>query len=178
MSTWLGHELPRDLVKHYAECDCKKYFWMKLILKPYISKMMEEKDMSSSSPARTPKSQLAAEQPLKGGCWNPPEKIIPHVQGQRRSWNRTVGGAQSCLISNLISTRDSWRAQTKPCVPPDPRKEAVITTKDWARPVCACLMTSCVGMGQQWPATGTGALATEVLGGTVYGVSPPGGGHH
>ena len=41
--------------------------------------------MSSSSPARTPKSQLAAEQPLKGGCWNPPEKIIPHVQGQRRS---------------------------------------------------------------------------------------------
>ena len=35
---------------------------------------MEQKDMSSSSPARTPKSQLAAEQPLKGGCWNPPKK--------------------------------------------------------------------------------------------------------
>ena len=28
----------------------------------------------SSSPARTPKSQLAAEQPLTGSCWDPPKK--------------------------------------------------------------------------------------------------------
>ena len=30
--------------------------------------------MRLSSPARTPKSQLAGEKPLTGGCWNPPEK--------------------------------------------------------------------------------------------------------
>ena len=31
-----------------------------------------------SSPVRAPKSQLAVEQPLTGGCWNPPEKDTPH----------------------------------------------------------------------------------------------------
>lgn len=36
--------------------------------------MVEQKDMSLSSSVRAPKSQLAAEQPLKGGCWNPPKK--------------------------------------------------------------------------------------------------------
>ena len=82
-----------------------KYFWMKLIFKSYTSKMVEQKGMSSSSSVRTSKPQLAAEQPLKGGCWNPPKKKIPHVQGQIGSWNRTIGKAQSCLISNLISTR-------------------------------------------------------------------------
>ena len=35
------------------------------------------KDMHSSSPVRTPKSQLAAEKPSTGGCWNPPRKRYP-----------------------------------------------------------------------------------------------------
>ena len=39
--------------------------------------MVEQKDMSLSSSVRAPKSQLAAEQPLKGGCWNPPKKRYP-----------------------------------------------------------------------------------------------------
>jgi len=34
--------------------------------------------MCSSSPARTPKSQLAAEQLLTGEYWIPPIKAIPH----------------------------------------------------------------------------------------------------
>ena len=34
--------------------------------------------MHSSPPVRTTKSQLAAEQPLTGGCWNPPKKDTPH----------------------------------------------------------------------------------------------------
>ena len=44
--------------------------------------------------ARTPDSQLTAEQSLTGRHWNSPEKI-PHIQRQRRSHNEMVGGAQS-----------------------------------------------------------------------------------
>ena len=51
--------------------------------------------MHSFPPARAPKSQLAIEQPLTGGCWNLQEKKIPHIQSQRRSCSETVGWAQS-----------------------------------------------------------------------------------
>ena len=44
--------------------------------------MAEKKDMHSTSSARTPKSQLAAEQPSTGGCWNPPEKDTPHLRAK------------------------------------------------------------------------------------------------
>ena len=37
---------------------------------------------------------------------------IPHVQGQRRSPSKMVGGVNSHLESNLIPTRDTQRAQT------------------------------------------------------------------
>ena len=47
-----------------------------------------------SSPARTPKSQLAAEQLPMGGCWNAPRKDTPR-QGQRKSRSEMVGGVQS-----------------------------------------------------------------------------------
>ena len=42
-------------------------------------------------------------------------KKITHVQGQRRSPRKMVGGAKLHLESNLIPARDSQRAQTKPC---------------------------------------------------------------
>ena len=45
--------------------------------------------MCSSSPVRTPKIQLAAEQPPTGECW------------QRRSPSKKVGGAKSHLESHL-----------------------------------------------------------------------------
>ena len=67
------------------------------------------------SPVRTPKLQLATEQSSTGECWIPPKKI-PHVQRQRKSPKKTVGGAKSHLESNPIPARDAWRAQTKPCV--------------------------------------------------------------
>ena len=70
--------------------------------------------MCSSSPARTPKLQLTAEQPSTGECWIPPKKNISHIQGQRRS--KMVGGEKSCLESNPIPARDAQRTQTKPCV--------------------------------------------------------------
>ena len=45
------------------------------------------------------------------------QKSIPHVQGQRRSHSKMVGGAKLHLESNPIPARDFWRAQTKPCAP-------------------------------------------------------------
>ena len=50
-----------------------------------------EKDVCTS--ARVPKLQLAVEQPPTGRQWNPPKKIS-RIQGQRRSHNEMVGGAQ------------------------------------------------------------------------------------
>ena len=71
--------------------------------------------MYSSSPVRTPKLQFIAEQPSIEECWIPPKKDTEH-QGQRRSPRKMVGGAKLCLETNPIFTRDTWRAQTKPCV--------------------------------------------------------------
>ena len=115
--------------------------------------------MCSSSPVRTPKLQLTAEQPWTGECWIPPKKI-PHIQGQRRSPNKMAGGAKSNLESNPIPARDDRRAQTNPCVHQDPGTP----TRDWARPTFEWLSVSCGGTCQQWPVTRKGALAAADLG--------------
>ena len=44
------------------------------------------------------------------------QKSIPHVQRQRRSLSKMVGGVKSHLESKPIPSRDARRAQTKPCV--------------------------------------------------------------
>ena len=41
--------------------------------------------MCSFSPVRTPKLQLAAEQPSVGECWIPPNKGNPHPRAQEKS---------------------------------------------------------------------------------------------
>ena len=68
--------------------------------------------MPSSSPARTPKLQVAAEQPSTGKCWIPPKKKkkISHIQGQRRSLSKMVGEEKLHLESNPIPTRDTQKA--------------------------------------------------------------------
>ena len=38
----------------------------------------------SSLPERTPKSQLTAEQPSTGSCWNPPKKDTPHPRTKEK----------------------------------------------------------------------------------------------
>ena len=80
--------------------------------------------MCSSSPARTPKLQLTAEQPSTGECWIPTKKKkIPHIQGHRRNPSKTVEGAKSYLESNPILARDARRAQTKPCAHRRPNRD-------------------------------------------------------
>ena len=81
-------------------------------------------------------------------CWttidrrmlDPTKKKDTHVQGQRRSPNKTVGGAESLLESNPIPIRDAQSAQGTRG-----------PTRDWARPAFECLSVSWIGTGQQWP---------------------------
>ena len=47
-------------------------------------KMMDYKDMCSFLPVRAPKSQLAVEQPLTGGCWNPSKIGTPHPKTKEK----------------------------------------------------------------------------------------------
>ena len=70
--------------------------------------------MHSSSPVKTPKLQVFAEQPLTGECWSPLIKDTD-FQGQRRSPSKMVGVMKSHLESDCIPTRGGQRAQAKPC---------------------------------------------------------------
>ena len=85
-----------------------------------------------------------------------------------------VGGGNLCLESNPIPERDCQKAQTL-CTP-GPRDPTETETE-------LCSNVSCVGTGQQWTATGAGALGAMELGMAgcsrlEYGISPFGGGRH
>ena len=45
---------------------------------------LEETDVPSSSPRRSPKLQLGAEQPPTGECWIPPKKDIPRPRAKEK----------------------------------------------------------------------------------------------
>ena len=61
---------------------------------------------------------------------DPTKKKIPCIQGQRRSPDEMVGGAQLHLQVNLRSSRDTQRAQTKPPVHEDQMKGSQTPTGD------------------------------------------------
>ena len=130
--------------------------------------------MCSSSPVRTLKLQLAAEQPLTGECWIPPKKKIPMSKGKGEApASKIVGGAKSHLEPNPIPARDTQRAQTKLCVRQNPE-----TPQRLCRPGFECLNVSCRGTARQQPTAGAGALGAATLAYRPYGISPLGKGHH
>ena len=107
--------------------------------------------------------------------WQPTKKI-PHDQGQRRSPEKTGGGAQSRLKSNFISTRDSRRAHTKPLAHQDPGKGAVTPQEtDPDLPGSEGLLRR---LGSAAACRRAGARAAAILGGAAHGIHPRGGGHH
>ena len=77
--------------------------------------MVQQKDVHPSPPARAPKSQLAVEQPFTGGYWNPPI-MISHVQRQKRTWNKTVGGAQSWW-NQILHLPGRWLTNWRAIIP-------------------------------------------------------------
>ena len=75
--------------------------------------------MRASSPVRTPKLQLAAEQVSTGEGWLPPKNDIsrPRVKEEPQQDGRR---GKLHLESNPIPARDAQRAQTKTCALQDP----------------------------------------------------------
>ena len=71
--------------------------------------------MRSSSPVRTSKLQLTAEQPSTGECWIPPKKDIPHPRTkeksqQDRSKDPTETGPELCLTVSCGGNSQQWTA--------------------------------------------------------------------
>ena len=58
--------------------------------------------------------------------------------------------------------KDSWRAQTEPCVHQDAEERSSDPTRDWPRLAHECPGVSSRGVGQWWPAAGLGAPSAEV----------------
>ena len=72
--------------------------------------------------------------------------------------------ASGIWLQNLHGTgeTDFWRAQTKPCEHQDPGERSSDHTRDWLRLAYDCPGVSGGGMGQRWPAAGSGTLSVAV----------------
>ena len=99
-----------------------------------------------------------------------PTKKIPHIQGQRRSLNKTVGGAKSHLESNPIPARDTRGAPTKPCVYQDS-----VTLQRLSQNCVDCLLWKYRSAVAYCRGRGSGCRNLDH---TDCGISPLGGGHH
>ena len=94
-------------------------------------------------------------------CWIPP-KHNTHIQRQRRSPRKMVGGVKLCLESNSLPTRDAQRIQTNLMCTRTQRPH-----RDWTRTVSECLLWRCIsavachrgrGSGCSWPGYGISSL--------------------
>ena len=80
-------------------------------------KMVEQKDVRSSSPARNVKLQLTVEQPLTGECWIPPKKDIPHLRAKEEPQQDGGRGEITFRIKNqkppetLGQLKQTWCTQ-------------------------------------------------------------------
>ena len=79
--------------------------------------MTEEKDISSSSPVKTPKLQLAPEQPPTGECWIPPKKdtLCPRAKEKPQQDGRR--GTIMFKIKSQICQRCSEGTKKPLCIP-------------------------------------------------------------
>ena len=75
--------------------------------------------MWSSSPVRTPKLQLAAEQPSTGKCWIPPKKDTPHPRAKEKPQKDSRRGEITFRIKPHTHQRHS-KGSIKPCAHQDP----------------------------------------------------------
>ena len=121
-------------------------------------------DVNSSSPARTPKLQPAAEEPLTGECWIPPKKYTSGPRAKAKPQQDGRRGKVTFRIKPHTQQRSSEGLNKTLCVP-GPRPH-----RDWARPAFECLSISHGGTGHQWLATWAGALGAADLGDTACGL--------
>ena len=104
--------------------------------------------MRSSSPVKTPKLQLTAEQPSTGECWILPKKDNPHSKEKLQQDGRR---------GDIVFRTKPHTGLRQTLCPPGPR-DATETEPE------LCLSVSCGGPGQQWTAAGAGALDAADLG--------------
>ena len=97
------------------------------------------KDVCSSSPVRTPKLKLAAEQPSRGECWNPPKRY-PMTKGKGEATIRWKEGAITFKIKSPIHHRCSEGANRTLCTP-GPRERSNDPHKRLSQ-TCLCVFES------------------------------------
>ena len=102
---------------------------------------------------RTPKLQLATEQPSTGDCWLPPKKDTPHLRAKEKPQQDGRRGKIPFRIKPHTHQRLSEGSNKTLCAQGEPTETGF-----------ECLNFSHRGMGQQWPAAGAGALGTADLG--------------
>ena len=107
-------------------------------------KMEECKDMHSSSPTRTLKLQVAAEQLSTGECWIPPKRDTSHPRAKEKPQQDGRRGKITFRITPLPA-RGTQRAQTNLVCTRTQRPH-----RDWARTVFECLLWRYKYMGRQW----------------------------
>ena len=76
--------------------------------------------MSSSSPVRTPKSQLTAEQPSTGECWLPAKKDTPRLRAEEKPQQVGRRGEIAFRIKPHTHQRHLEGSYKTLCVPGEP----------------------------------------------------------
>ena len=129
--------------------------------------------VEGSSPVRTPKLQLAVEQPSTWECWIPPKNNSPYPR-QRRSPNKMVRSSEIMFRIKPQTSQRCSEGTNKTLYTPVPRGPH----RDWYRSALEYLNISCWGMGQQWPDMGTGTLVSGDRGHAAYGINSLGEGRN
>ena len=102
--------------------------------------MAELKDVRSSSPTRTPKSQLAAEQSSTEGCCIPPKKDTLHPRAKENPQKDSRRSAITFKIKSHIHHRCSEGANRTLCTP-GPRERSNDPHKRLSQ-TCLCVFES------------------------------------
>ena len=68
-------------------------------------------------PARTPKSQTVAKQPLTGKCWIPPKKDTPHTRAKEKPQQDDRRGTVTFKVKSQTSQRCSEGTNKTLCTP-------------------------------------------------------------
>ena len=148
-----------------GETEMKRCFWSWLFPFPPIK--VQFKETSHIQRQRSPtKIKIVGAGATAVWCWSDFEEI-PHVQGQRRSPSKTVGGVKSHLESNPIPATDAQRAQTYLAHTRTQRPY-----RDWDRTVSGCLLRRYRSAVDCCGGRGSGCSRSG------YDISPLGGGHH
>ena len=82
--------------------------------------MVEQNDLLSSSPARTPKLQHTAEQPLTGECWIPLKKDTPRPRAKEKPQQDSRTSKITFRIKSHTHQTCSEGSNKILCTPGDP----------------------------------------------------------